>query len=190
MRRRSVAKLGSKRRLKPIMSAVPVSSTTRRQARVRSASRLTGFSQKIALPARAPRSTRSACVSVGVQMTSASISAASMTASTSATSAPVASARLRAASRLASATAASRARGCSGDVAAVDAPDPAGPEDADAQLVPVHRPSLLDDPPIGQRMKHRCHRHAIGDLVPSRRSGLSAWTRIGTGHSSTARSRW
>ena len=77
-----------------------------------------------------------------------------------------------------------------GDVAAVDAPDPAGSEDADAQLVPVHRPSLLDDPPIGQRMKHRCHRHAIGDLVPSRRSGLSAWTRIGTGHSSTARSRW
>ncbi len=67
-------KCGSKRRLKPTISLALVSSTTFRQARTRSTSRSIGFSQKIALPARAKRSIRSAWVSVGVQMTTASIS--------------------------------------------------------------------------------------------------------------------
>ena len=70
----SARKSGSKRRLKPIISVAPVSSTTSsRPARVRS-DRSTGFSQKMALPARAKRSIRSAWVSVGVQMTTASMS--------------------------------------------------------------------------------------------------------------------
>jgi hypothetical protein len=112
MRRRRAEKLGSKRLLKPIMSLAPVSSTTFRQASVRCESRLTGFSQKIALPPRAARSMRSAWVSVGVQMTTTSMSAAEMISSTLATSAPVASATSRAAWGFASATAESRAREC------------------------------------------------------------------------------
>ena len=48
--------------------------TTSRQARTRSASRSIGFSQKIAFLARAARSMRSACMSVGAQIATASTS--------------------------------------------------------------------------------------------------------------------
>jgi hypothetical protein len=69
-------KCGSKRRLKPTISLPFVSATTFMQARTRSTSRSIGFSQKIALPAREKRSIRSAWVSVGVQITTASMSLA------------------------------------------------------------------------------------------------------------------
>ena len=76
------AKCGSKRRLKPTISLPPAARTTSRQARMRAALRSTGFSQNTALPARAARSIRSAWVSVGVQITTASMSGAATIAST------------------------------------------------------------------------------------------------------------
>ena len=60
----------------------------RQASSTRAASRSIGFSQKIALPALAKRSIRSAWVSVGVQITTASISSASSIASMLRTSAP------------------------------------------------------------------------------------------------------
>ena len=67
--------------MKPTISVAFVSRTTLRQAFTRSSDRSIGFSQKIALPARAKRSIRSAWVSVGVQITTASMSAAASIAS-------------------------------------------------------------------------------------------------------------
>ena len=49
---------------------------------MRAALRSTGFSQNTALPARTAFSIKSACVSVGVQITTASMSASAMIAST------------------------------------------------------------------------------------------------------------
>ena len=66
--------IGAKRRLKPTISVAFVWRTTFRQSFTRASDRSIGFSQKIALPARAKRSIRSAWVSVGVQITTASIS--------------------------------------------------------------------------------------------------------------------
>ena len=106
---RTARKCGSKRRLKPTISAAPVSSTTRRQALTRATSRSIGFSQKIALPARAKRSIRSAWVSVGVQITTASTSPAASIASIDRTSAPYRPAIASAAGATASATATRRA---------------------------------------------------------------------------------
>jgi hypothetical protein len=80
--------------------------TTSRQARTRSAERSTGFSQKIALPACAERSMRSACVSVGEQIATASMSFAARISSTVPTLAPVAAASACAALASASATSA------------------------------------------------------------------------------------
>jgi hypothetical protein len=76
--------------LKPIISGVPAASTTVRQRSMRSLERSTGFSQNTALPARAPRSIRSAWVVVGVQIRMASTSPASTISSIGATRAPVA----------------------------------------------------------------------------------------------------
>ena len=80
---------------------------------MRADSRLTGFSQKTALPAFTARSMRSAWVSVGVQMATAAIALSSMIASIVATLAPVAAASASAALASASAIAASVARGLS-----------------------------------------------------------------------------
>ena len=55
---------GSKRRLKPIWNGTPASSTAASARSTVSRSSETGFSQKIALPARAASTIRSACVSV------------------------------------------------------------------------------------------------------------------------------
>ena len=65
------AKVGSKRRLNPIMQGTPAFETASAHLRARSRSRSTGFSQKIALPAAADRMMRSACVSVLEAMTTA-----------------------------------------------------------------------------------------------------------------------
>ena len=81
-------KCGSKRRLKPTISAASALSTVARHASTRFTSRSIGFSQKIALPARAKRSIRSAWVSVGVQITTASMSDAFSISSIERTSAP------------------------------------------------------------------------------------------------------
>ena len=70
----SAAKFGSKRRLKPIISGMPAASTTFRQDAIRFASRSTGFSQKTAFLVAAHFSMRSACVSVGVPISTASMS--------------------------------------------------------------------------------------------------------------------
>ena len=110
-RRFRLAKLGSKRRLKPIINGVPAFATTARQARIRSDERSTGFSQKTALPARAPASIRSECMSVGVPTRMASIPASAMISSMLATRAPVSSASACAAWGRASATATSSALG-------------------------------------------------------------------------------
>ena len=59
---------GSKRRLKPIMNGTPASSTAASARSTCSRSRLTGFSQKIALPACAAAMIRSTWVSVLVQI--------------------------------------------------------------------------------------------------------------------------
>ena len=72
----SAEKFGSKRRLKPIISGVPAASTTFRHFSTRLEARSTGFSQNTALPAFAPASIRSACVSVGVPIRIASMSPA------------------------------------------------------------------------------------------------------------------
>ena len=72
----SAMKSGSKRRLKPTIRVAPLASTTFRQACTRADDRSTGFSQNTALPALANCSIRSAWVSVGVQITTASMSAA------------------------------------------------------------------------------------------------------------------
>src|SRR5690606_32244841 len=82
-----------------------------RQRRTRFTSRSIGFSQKIALPARAKRSIRSAWVSVGVQMTTASISPAASISARLRTSAPCSAASAVPAGATASATAVSRACG-------------------------------------------------------------------------------
>ena len=83
-------KFGSKRRLKPIISGAFSARTTSRQRRTRSTERSIGFSQKIALPALAACSIMSACRSVGVVISTASMSLAAMIASTLRTSAPCA----------------------------------------------------------------------------------------------------
>ena len=64
----TAAKLGSKRRLKPIISGFPASFTTARQARMRSEREIDRLLAEHGLAARAARSMRSACVSVGVQI--------------------------------------------------------------------------------------------------------------------------
>jgi hypothetical protein len=97
--------------LKPIISGVPAASTTLRQLSIRTLERSTGFSQNTALPARAPRSMRSAWVVVGVQIRIASTSARSTTSSIGATLAPVACASAAAEGPCGSATAVSLACG-------------------------------------------------------------------------------
>ena len=73
---------GSKRRLKPIWNGTPVSSTTASARSTCARSSDTGFSQKIALPARAASTIRSACVPVGEQIATASTSSAASSSST------------------------------------------------------------------------------------------------------------
>jgi hypothetical protein len=70
----------------------------------RALSRSTGFSQKIALSARAAASMRSACVSVELAMATASIEESAKMVSASATCAPVSLARASAALPTGSAT--------------------------------------------------------------------------------------
>ena len=72
---RTAMKCGSKRRLKPTIRMVLLSATTLRHSSTRLTLRSIGFSQKIALPALLNFSIRSAWVSVGVQITTASMSA-------------------------------------------------------------------------------------------------------------------
>lgn len=103
-RRLSAAKLGSKRRLKPIMQGRPLAATSRAQARARSRLRSTGFSQNTALPCRTARSIRSAWVSVLVQISTASMAGSARMASICATRAPVLAASSAAARASTSAT--------------------------------------------------------------------------------------
>ena len=97
---------GSKRRLKPIMNGTPASSTAASARSTSSRSRLTGFSQKIALPACAAAMIRSTWVSVLVQIATVSTSSEASSSSIDLTGAPVAAETPSAAAGTASATAA------------------------------------------------------------------------------------
>jgi hypothetical protein len=90
--------------LKPTISGAAVLATTSRQRRIRSTSSAIGFSQKIALPARAACSIRSACMSVGAQIATASTAFELMIASIALTVAPVDFASAAAAAASTSAT--------------------------------------------------------------------------------------
>ena len=128
----SAAKLGSNRLLKPTMSVAFRLSTTSRQRLMRSALRSIGFSQKIALPAFAARSIRSACRSVGVPMMTASISLAWRRRRRSPpTFAPVASASAFAAALSGSAIRTTWLSLLRRDVARMDFADAAGPENCE-----------------------------------------------------------
>ena len=90
---RRLAKFGSKRRLKPIISGVPAFSTTREAGLdARRSTDRPAFRRTPPCRPRAPRSIRSAWVSVGVQIRMASMSERSTISSSVATSAPVAAA--------------------------------------------------------------------------------------------------
>ncbi len=109
---RTEAWAGSKRRLKPIWNGTPAASTASSARSTVSRSSETGFSQKIALPARAASTMRSACVSVLVQIATASTSgAASISATDPATGTPRSAPMAVALSARASKTAASVADG-------------------------------------------------------------------------------
>ena len=80
---------GSKRRLKPTCSRAPASATAANARSTSARSSDSGFSQKIALPDDAAATSISTCVSVLVQMATASISSLASTSSTdSATGTP------------------------------------------------------------------------------------------------------
>ncbi len=104
---------GSKRRLKPIMNGTPASSTAASARSTSSRSRLTGFSQKIALPACAAAMTRSTWVSVLVQIATVSTSSEASSSSIDLTGAPIAAETPSAAAGTASATAATTQPGTS-----------------------------------------------------------------------------
>ena len=108
---RTAMKCGSKRRLKPTISVPLLARTTFRQAFTRSSDRSIGFSQNTALPALVNCSIRSAWVSVGVQITTASMSDAAKICAIVRTSQPYWSAMAWAAGAMASATATSLALG-------------------------------------------------------------------------------
>ena len=80
--RATAACAGSKRRLKPIWNGTPAASTAASARSTSARSSDTGFSQKIALPASAAATIRSACVSVEVQIATASTSGAASSSST------------------------------------------------------------------------------------------------------------
>ena len=90
-------KLGSKRRLNPTSILTPAAATTRRHASTRRSDRSIGFSQKIALPALAAATARSAWVSVDEAITTAPIFGSLMAVSRSTTVAPYLSASFLAA---------------------------------------------------------------------------------------------
>ena len=98
---------------------------------MRSTGRSTGFSQKIALPAAAACSMRSAWVSVGVPISTASIVLSAMISSSRRTGAPVSADSALAPSGIASAIGASLGAARSRDGPAVDLADTAGPEERD-----------------------------------------------------------
>ena len=102
---------------------------------MRADSRLTGFSQKTALPALTARSMRSAWVSVGVQMATASIALSSMIASIVATLAPVAAASDCGGLGIGIGDHGQLRARVVGNVAAVDLADPPGPEKRHRQHV-------------------------------------------------------
>ena len=121
--------------MKPIISGVPAASTTLMQRSTRFEASATGFSQNTALPALAPASIRSACVSVGVPIRIASMSPAAMIALASRTSAPVALASLR---RRALVDVGERDQGRVGrgrDVLAMDLADAPGAEQTETKHV-------------------------------------------------------
>src|SRR5687767_11883032 len=88
---------------------MPASSATARQRAARSRSRWSGFSQKIGLPARAPASIRSACVSVELAISSASMESSAIASRADAMRAPCNCASVCAAATSLSATQASSA---------------------------------------------------------------------------------
>ena len=104
---------GSKRRLNPIMNGTPAASTAASARSTCTRSRLTGFSQKIALPACAAAITRSTWVSVLEQMATVSTSSEASSCSMVMTAAPVTDATPSAAAGTASATAATTKPGTS-----------------------------------------------------------------------------
>ena len=100
-----------------------------------------GFSQKIALPARAERSMRSAWVSVGEQMATASTAFAPRISSTAATFAPVAPARAFGCGRVRVGDKKNLAVAAGDDVAAMDLADPPCADDAEFHVfLPRIRP--------------------------------------------------
>ncbi len=94
----SAAKLGSKRRLKPIITGRPVAPATFWHARALARLRSTGFSHRTAFPALVAASIRSEWVLVEVAMRTASIEASAMIASLLRVSAPYSAASFAAAS--------------------------------------------------------------------------------------------
>src|SRR3954453_12460822 len=109
---RTAAWAGSKRRLKPIWNGTPAASTAAIARSTSSRSSETGFSQKIALPAPAAATMRSAWVSVLVQIATASTAGDPSTSSTeAATGTPSAVPTLRAVSACASKSTATVAPG-------------------------------------------------------------------------------
>ena len=123
---------GSKRRLKPIMNGTPASSTAASARSTCSRSRLTGFSQKIALPACAAAMIRSTWVSVLVQIATVSTSSEASSSSIDMTGAPIAAETPSAAAGTASATAATTQPGhLAGQQRGVHPADPAAADHAD-----------------------------------------------------------
>ena len=78
---RTLANVGSNRRLKPTWSFTPLFSTVSRVARTRSGSTAMGFSQNTCLPALAAASVKSAWLGVGEQISTTSISGSFSTSS-------------------------------------------------------------------------------------------------------------
>ena len=127
----SAAKFGSKRRLKPIISGMPAFSTRASVSLMRAELEVDRLLAEHALPAAAAWSMRSAWVSVGVPISTASIALSARISSSVRTGAPVAADSALAPSGNGSAIAASLARVDARDGPAVDLADAARAEQPD-----------------------------------------------------------
>ncbi len=168
---RTEAWAGSKRRLKPIWNGTPACSTAASAASISARSSEIGFSQKIALPARAAATIRPTWVSVLVQIATASTSAAASSCSLDAatvTSLPSALASACAAGAWRSKTAVTRApatRRCSSSACIVPMrPAPSRPTRSS--------PALIGPPP-------RASSAAARAATPSRKARLARTSSIG-----------
>src|SRR6185312_2779580 len=147
----TAANVGSKRRWKPIMHVTPAFFTAAAHSFARARSRSTGFSQKIALPAAAARTMKSACVSVDEPMTTAAIARSANTSSALATRALWSVASDCAASALTSDTAARRTPGWRARLPAWIRP---------MRPAPSKATSIMGFSPSGMR-RRRCQREGL-----------------------------